>query len=392
MRILILQYAGDYGETVKLLAAGGDETYYAQKYSVDAVAEIAKKVDEVTTLCCLTEKPYNEMLDNGVRAIGMGFSDQFSTKELLKKIEEYQPTHLIVRMPDRATVDWAIKRRVKTILTLADSFSPKGLRNKIRNFQLANLLNNKQIDWIGNHGISASLSLRDIGVNPNKIIPWDWPSTTTPNSFAPKTLPSEQKTWDILYVGAINEAKGIGDAIEAISILKSKGLSIRLKVAGKGPIESFLIQAKRLEVEKEVKFLGLLPHKTIIPLMNEADVVLVPSRHEYPEGFPMTIYEALCSRTPIVASDHPMFCKNLSHQTNALIFPAGDSRRLAICIEKLLSAPELYENLSLASYETWKNLQLPVKWAELINRWLFDSPENQQWLFEHRLSSGKYRE
>ncbi|HEY9863479.1 MAG TPA: hypothetical protein V6D21_04800, partial [Candidatus Obscuribacterales bacterium] len=54
--------------------------------------------------------------------------------------------------------------------------------------------------------------------------------------------------------------------------------------------------------------------------------------------------------------------------------------------------PALYHSLSSSSDETLKSLQIPVKWAELMNKWVFDSPEHQQWLFEHRLSSGQYRE
>jgi len=33
--------------------------------------------------------------------------------------------------------------------------------------------------------------------------------------------------------------------------------------------------------------------------MAEADAVLIPSRRTYPEGFPKTINEGLCSRTPL---------------------------------------------------------------------------------------------
>jgi glycosyltransferase involved in cell wall biosynthesis len=124
--------------------------------------------------------------------------------------------------------------------------------------------------------------------------------------------------------------------------------------------------------------------------MRDADVVIIPSHHEYPEGCPMTIYEALCSRTPIIASDHPMFQNKLKDGTNALIFPAANAVALANCMEKLLANPELYERLSIDSYNAWKKLQIPVKWADMINRWLDNSPENRQWLFEHRISSGRY--
>ena len=391
VRLLIIQHAGDYREAVRRFLKGEDETYYAQKYTINVVAEIGDKIDEVATLCCLTKEPYNEVLANGVRAIGTGFFEKVQTYKLIKLLEEYNPTHLVIRTPVRQIFSWAIKRKIKILVTLADSFEAKGLRNKFRNYLLANLLNNRQIDWVGNHGVSSCISLAKIGVDRDKIIPWDLPHVITPNFFSPKTLITDRDTREILYVGAIEEAKGIGDILKAISYLKSQGLSIKLKVIGKGNVERFINITKHLKIEKRVEFLGLVPNRSIISLMRKADSVIVPSRYEYPEGFPFVIYEAFCSRTPIIASDHPMFRSKLIHKINALIFPASDSVALALCIKNLLSNSELYQKLSLASYEAWKSLQIPVTWGQLIERWLFDSLENKKWLFEHRLSSGKYK-
>jgi len=73
MRLLIAQYAGDYREAFYNLAEGKGETYYAQQYSVDAVAKTAAQVDEVATLSFLSTERYDEVLPNGVRAIGAGF-------------------------------------------------------------------------------------------------------------------------------------------------------------------------------------------------------------------------------------------------------------------------------------------------------------------------------
>jgi glycosyltransferase involved in cell wall biosynthesis len=188
----------------------------------------------------------------------------------------------------------------------------------------------------------------------------------------------------------VTKSKGVGEVLESIKQVKSKKLSLKLKIVGLGETEYFINQAKQLQIEDCVEFMGLLPNKTIVPLMREADIVLVPSRPEYPEGFPLTIYEGLCSRTPIIASDHPMFKNNLKNGINAMIFPAGNASALSACVEKLLSDPELYQSLSLASLDAWKQLQIPVKWAELINRWVYDSQENRQWLFDHRLDSGRY--
>jgi glycosyltransferase involved in cell wall biosynthesis len=391
-RLLIIQYMGDYREAFRRFAIGGDETYYAQKYSVDAVSEMRTRVDEVATLCCITSEPYDEMLGNGVRAIGTGFSTRIELKELIKLIEKYDPTHLILRTPMGEIIRWAIRRNVKIMATLADSFDSKTLRNKIRNYQLARLLNNKQVDWVGNHGANASASLKKIGVTANKIIPWDFPHSITPELFSAKLLPERKAIWEVVYVGSIVESKGVGDILRAISVLKSKRVSILLKIIGKGDVETYINLARNLQVEDCVEFLGLLPNKDIIPAMRRADIVLVPSRHQYPEGFPFIIYEALCSRTPIIASDHPMFLGKLINETNALIFPAENSAALASCIEKLTYSPTLYKHLSLASYDAWSSLQIPVKWDDFINCWLSDSPEDRQWLTDNSLSSGRYEQ
>jgi glycosyltransferase involved in cell wall biosynthesis len=292
--------------------------------------------------------------------------------------------------PIRAVFQWAIRYKVKTIAILADSFSSEGLRDKIRNYFLTRKLNNNQIEWIGNHGINSCRSLQKIGVKPSKIIPWDWPSTVTPDSFDAKKLPVGKSTWNLVYIGSITEAKGIGDVLEAVAKLKAKNLSVNLKIAGKGEVAEFTKQAQKLQISDSVEFLGLLENNRIVHLMREADLVAIPSRHAYPEGFPMTIYEALCSRTPIIASDHPMFQNNLKHQENAMIFSASDSTDLAAQIEKLLSDSALYASISLATPNAWKRLQNPVKWALMIKRWIDGSEESSQWLLKHALSSGLY--
>jgi glycosyltransferase involved in cell wall biosynthesis len=391
MRLFIVQYAGDYRETFLRFQQGGQETYYAQKYSVDVVAQLAKQCEEVTTLCLLTQESYNEVLEPGLRAIGAGFRENVLIKPIIELLERQQPTHLVIRTPIPELFQWAIKKKVKTLATLADSFRNKNFKNKVKNYFLTKLLNHQQIEWIGNHGIDSCLSLRDIGVNPNKLIPWDWIHEISPESFSPKNIDQKKENWDLIYVGSVVQAKGVGDILEAVSQLKAQNVSVKLKIVGGGDRTDFQQQSTQLQISDRVEFTGLVPNHAIIHLMREADLVLIPSRHEYPEGFPMTIYEALCSRTPIVASDHPMFQSKLKHEQTAAIFPAGNSEALANCIKKLLSDPPLYRNLSVASSQTWKSLQIPVKWADLIDRWLDNSSESQAWLFNHRLSSGIYR-
>jgi glycosyltransferase involved in cell wall biosynthesis len=391
MRLLIVQYAGDYREAVQRFDAGEPETYYAQKYSVDTIAEIAQKTEETTVLCCFTAKPYDEILSNGVRAIGAGFQDKFDIPRLIELIAEQNPTHLIVRTATRQLFKWAIQNKISTLAMFAESINTQGgWRTQWRNYWLARYLNHEQIQWVGSYGISASKSLQKIGVKPEKIIPWNFIVTETPEAYQPKSLRVDPKTWEIFYIGSMIEAKGVGDILDAVAALRTNQFPIKLKLAGNDATGTFHQKAKALNIADCVEFMGIIPNKTVIPLMRTVDLVIVPSRHEYPEGFPLAITHALCAQTPIIASDHPMFINHLKSGNNAMIFPAGNSTALASCIEKILTHSELYTQISSASYTTWKKLQMPVKWDNLIRFWLNNTGSDQQWLYQYRLSSGIY--
>lgn len=387
MRLVIVQYGGDYAEAFLRLARGESETYYAQKYSIDAVTEMLKRAESVTVICCMTTKFEDVILANGVRAIACGFSDKINSQKLIQLISEQNPTHLIMRAIIPDVFKWAIKNKIRTIAVFAESIATTTWRNKFRNYFLAKLLNNKQIEWVGTYGITSSLLFKQIGVKPDKIIPWDFLLESDPGSLSPKKISAGVKTLKLFYAGLLISSKGVGDILEAVAKLRERNISVHLKMAGKGEEEFFIQRVEELQIKDSVEFLGMVPTQTLEPLMREADVVLVASRHDYPEGFPLTIQHALRTRTPIAASDHPMFKTHLKHRVNSMIFEAGNSLALAECLETLISDSELYHSISVISHSTWHELRLSVKWAELINRWLDDSPESNQWLFEKRLAS-----
>jgi glycosyltransferase involved in cell wall biosynthesis len=388
MRVLFVQYMGDYREAVRRIQDSGHETYYAQQYSVEAVASLATGGASVTVLCCVTATIYDELLANGVRAIGLGFTLGFDEKQLVPIVAALAPDNLIARFPCIPLFQWAAEMPIRTLAILADSFRFDGLRGLIRKHRWSGLLNHPSIEWVLNHGINSCLSLHRIGVSPEKLIPWDWPPMITPDPIA-KTLQSGTSR-RLLFVGAVIEAKGVGDILTAISLLKNSQPELSLTVIGAGEIEKFTALANTLGIAGQVEFLGLLPHHAVIEQMKSADLVVVPSHHNYSEGFPMVIYETLCSRTPLVASDHPMFRCNLTHLENAWIYPAKNSAAMAEGITRLLSDATLYHSLSQASDVTWSRLQLPVRWAEAVTRWLSNSAGDRVWFHQHRLNSGLY--
>jgi glycosyltransferase involved in cell wall biosynthesis len=380
MKLLFVQF-GDYREAYYRLSSGDEETYYAQKFTVDWVTKKAQEIEYVG-VCCIHTQNYFETLPNKVHTFGMNCIKD-GPDELIKLLNRESPTHLICCTPYRPLLRWAVKSTARSLPLLADSFNSSGLRSWLRNLLLQKLLN--KFEWIGNHNLNASYSLQKIGVDPHKIIPWDFPSFITPDDYKLKKLSVPLDKIRLVYIGNLIESKGVADAILAVKFLIDEGYSMKLTLAGPSDSTPFIEKSKKLGIESAIHFLGRVPHRQALELMRQADIVLVPSWHEYPEGFPLTIYESFCTRTPLVASDHPMFNGKVIHGKTGIIFKAKDSKDLAKKIKELVSNPTLYNEISQNTAAGWKNLQITTKWDEFLSRWLRNSQEDQDWLSERFL-------
>jgi glycosyltransferase involved in cell wall biosynthesis len=388
MRITFVQY-GDFFEAAQRFDAGGDETYAAQRYSVNLVRDLKREFEDVCVIC-LAESYSERVLPDGVRTLGLRLYHDGDEDSLTQLVAQQRPTHLVPRSPLVKLLRWSAAHGVTTLPLLATSFPRGYLRSWIGQRRVARALNSPHIPWVGNHSTNSANDLRRIGVDPNRIIPWDWPPAARPSDWPAKRGPRSSGCFRIFYAGRVQETKGVGECIRAIGVLRGKGLPAELTIAGAGELDRYRAFAAENDLGDAVRLLGRIAHRDVIRLMHEHDVVVVPSQHAYPEGLPMTIYDAYASRSPLVASDHPMFRAKVRDGEAALIFPAEDHVALAERLERLASDPNLYAKLSEASAHSWERLQLPVKWGELLQRWLRNSPDDRDWLSGHSLASGLY--
>jgi glycosyltransferase involved in cell wall biosynthesis len=109
----------------------------------------------------------------------------------------------------------------------------------------------------------------------------------------------------------------------------------------------------QLSVSDLLSFPGVVENTKVFNMMAGADLVVVPSRPEFPEGTPLAMFGAIASRTPIVCSNHPMFQKLMVDGHNASGFRAGDYRDLGGAMKRVLSDPVLYAALSANAPLTW---------------------------------------
>ncbi len=384
-RLTIVQYAGDMREAALRLSSGGQETYRGQNYTVSHVEGLARRLESVTTITLRTEERFDTVLPSGMRAIGAGFNEEFDAGAAIPLVEVTKPDLLILHLPSTPLIHWARRKRVRTLMLLADSFSRSSLRRWAANMLLARQLNSQSFDVVANHGRRASQQLVAMGVDPAKVIAWDYPPFHSPAQRPAKSAPGDPA--HLLYVGLLIPAKGIDDLIGAVKRLHQRGSRVTLDIiGGGGGGERLTGLIQHAGLDGHVRLVGQVPNKEIIDRMAQADLVVVPSRHEYSEGMPLTIYEAYCSRTPLIASDHPMFRGNVVDGESGLVFPAGDSHALADKISRALGDHRLYAALSENGAAAWEKLQLPVKWHELVDRWISGDAESRAWLRAHSMA------
>lgn len=363
--ILFIQY-GDYKAAFLNFRSNKGETYYAQKHSVDYVSTLKENHDRVIVLC-LSNQYKMSILDNGVEVIGV----RNKVRNIIDFIKNERISKIVLRTPIIRVISYAIRNDIAILPIFADSFDKnQGIIANIKWHYMAGKLNSNFIKIIGNHSTNACFSLSEIGVRANKIVPWDWP-----HSFVPEMFPVKYKSADIptlYYAGQISREKGVFDIVDAIEII-NKSKSVILKIAGNDNDNKLQKYISQKGLYSQVILLGLIPHSNVVKEMASADVVIVPSRHEYPEGLPMTIYEGLASRTPIIVSDHPMFANKIIDRVSGLIFEAGVPRSLADKCLTLISDSSLYHQISQNSFQAWHALKIKVEWTELVNHFIHDN-------------------
>ena len=170
MRILFVQYAGDYREAYRRLQATGTETYYGHRYVLEELERL-QTLGEVMVMCCQSPERYEERLPNGITLIGADAHPDRQANEVKRLVAAWDPTHLILMGPMPALIRWGISSGRRVICTMADSFGIHPLLRVLKYRRLAKVLNDRRVEWVANHGVNACRSLVGIGVDPQRSSP-----------------------------------------------------------------------------------------------------------------------------------------------------------------------------------------------------------------------------
>lgn len=379
MKIMFVQ-TGNYAQAYRRLASGAPETYRDQNASVSYVADLAPAHDVLTV--SFGDTPHDDTLALGLRSIELPRNTVKTG--IASLLDSHQPDRLILRSPFHVILKQAGARGIPTLPCFADLFQSGGPRSQLRHARLRLALRRARTPCVANHSLNASRSVnRVLGIPQAGVVPWDW-SPITPNATAKEGI-IQANAPRLFYAGALSADKGVGDCLKALQILKARGLTAQISLAGGGDISAWQKMADQLGIAEQVHFLGLIPNTDVRMQMTAHDIVLVPSRHSYPEGLPNTIYEALASRSPLVLSDHPAFAGRVTHGNGCLSFKGADPASLADAISNLSTDAALYAALSKSAPETLSGLYIGLEWSELVTLFLEDPEDHSGWVSSHAL-------
>ena len=142
-------------------------------------------------------------------------------------------------------------------------------------------------------------------------------------------------------VGRLDAQKGNAHLLAALPAVAARHPEVRLLLVGEGELmDEHRAQAYALGVLDRVVFAGFSRE---IPLLQSAmDVQVFPSIFE---GTPLTLFEAMSMRRPIVSTWVDGLGEVLRHQETALLVPPADPAALADALCRLLDEPSLAARL-----------------------------------------------
>ncbi|HVZ11507.1 MAG TPA: glycosyltransferase [Patescibacteria group bacterium] len=156
---------------------------------------------------------------------------------------------------------------------------------------------------------------------------------------------------NMLYLGRIEDRKGVMTALEAVSIVRKDNpeIDLRFIIAGSGPDATITQQkAEELQIDDMTVFMGRVSEEDKPKLYRTADFCYFPAK--YGESFGDVLLEAWASGKAVIAG--PAFSPNLVRHTKEGYLLGTDSPyEGAYFVQKLASDADLRRNMGGAGRE-----------------------------------------
>jgi glycosyltransferase involved in cell wall biosynthesis len=156
------------------------------------------------------------------------------------------------------------------------------------------------------------------------------------------------KTLRVLFVGRLSAAKNVNAILDAVALLRTRGVRVECDIVGEGPERARLErQVEELGISDRVNFAGGVDFNQVLDFYERADALTLVSETE---GWPKAIAEAMAFGLVCIGSDRGLIPKMLSDGRGILV-PPGDAKALASALRDIVENPSQYAEMSRRASE-----------------------------------------
>jgi glycosyltransferase involved in cell wall biosynthesis len=170
----------------------------------------------------------------------------------------------------------------------------------------------------------------------------------------------------ILYAGNLVASKGVDVLLEAIAVLKQRGVACNLRVLGEGPEAAPLkLLAARFGITEMVEWSDFVDQGRMPDEYGRSSVTVLPSRGKA-EGLGLTLVEALLAGCSVVGTRVGGIPEVVQHEHTGLLAKEDDPLDLADQLERLLADDDLRRRLTASGHDRVRELHAPEQTAAVF--------------------------
>lgn len=161
-----------------------------------------------------------------------------------------------------------------------------------------------------------------------------------PNAVVANDFQETERTWgtkNIIYLGRLQEAKGLSEMVEASRLLAAQGFKFKFSCFGTGPDQQEFIRRMTAVIGDDFHFGGVISGAEKIRALNAADIFLMPSRYE---GLSLALLEAMAAGCIPIVSNRGSMPSVVEDGRNGFLVDPGDITQIVGKLKFLLSEGE----------------------------------------------------
>jgi len=168
----------------------------------------------------------------------------------------------------------------------------------------------------------------------------------------------------VLYTRSLEPVYDAETLIKCIPLVVEKVPEAKFIIAGTGSQESQLKRlAQKLDIEKQVNFVGLVPNEDVVSLMEKASVYVSTATAD---GTSIALLEAMAAGLIPIATDIEANRQLIHHEKDGFLFKPKDEKDLAAKLFSALSA-----KIPNGILEEKKNgIKNTIYWSNIANKFI----------------------